>query len=49
VTEPADHDASSRVPVDEADAVSGFQIGVVLIGISITLGFDFDHVPIESL
>ena len=37
MTEPADHDASSRVPVDEADAVSGFQIGIVLIGISITL------------
>ena len=32
-----EHDASSRVPVDEADTVSGFQIGVVLIGISITL------------
>jgi len=32
-----DHDASARTPVVEADAVSGFQIGVVLIGISITL------------
>jgi len=32
-----DHDASSRTPVDESEAVSGFQIGVVLIGISITL------------
>ena len=32
-----DHDASSRIPVDESEAVSGFQIGVVLIGISITL------------
>lgn len=31
------HDANSRTPVDEAEAVSGFQIGVVLIGISITL------------
>ena len=32
-----DHDASSRIPVDPAEAVSGFQIGIVLIGISITL------------
>ena len=32
-----DHDANSRTPVDPAEAVSGFQIGVVLIGISITL------------
>lgn len=32
-----DSDASSRTPVAEADAVSGFQIGVVIIGISITL------------
>ncbi len=32
-----DHDASSRTPVDELEAVSGFQIGIVLIGISITL------------
>jgi len=32
-----DHDASSRTPVDESETVSGFQIGVVLIGISITL------------
>lgn len=31
------HGASSRVPVDESEAVSGFQIGVVLIGIAITL------------
>lgn len=29
--------ASSRTPVDPAEAVSGFQIGVVLIGISVTL------------
>lgn len=29
--------ASSRTPVDPAEAVSGFQIGVVLIGITITL------------
>ena len=29
--------ASSRTPVDESEAVSGFQIGVVIIGISITL------------
>jgi cytosine permease len=32
-----DQDASSRTPVDESEAVSGFQIGIVLIGISITL------------
>ncbi len=32
-----DYDASSRTPVDESETVSGFQIGVVLIGISITL------------
>ena len=32
-----DSDASSRVPVKESETVSGFQIGVVLIGISITL------------
>lgn len=32
-----DHDASSRTPVDESETVSGFQIGVVLIGITITL------------
>lgn len=32
-----DHDASSRTPVAESETVSGFQIGVVLIGISITL------------
>lgn len=31
------HDASARTPVDSADTVSGLQIGVVLIGISITL------------
>jgi len=30
-------DASSRTPVAESEAVSGFQIGVVIIGISITL------------
>jgi cytosine permease len=29
--------ASSRTPVDPAEAVSGFQIGIVLIGITITL------------
>jgi cytosine permease len=32
-----DADASSRTPVAESDTVSGFQIGVVIIGISITL------------
>jgi cytosine permease len=32
-----DHDASSRTPVEESETVSGFQIGIVLIGISITL------------
>lgn len=32
-----DTDASSRTPVDESEAVSGLQIGIVLIGISITL------------
>ena len=32
-----EHDASSRIPVDESETVSGFQIGIVLIGISITL------------
>lgn len=32
-----DTDASSRTPVAEAETVSGFQIGVVIIGISITL------------
>ena len=32
-----DQDASSRTPVDASEAVSGFQIGIVLIGISITL------------
>ena len=32
-----DSDASSRTPVAESEAVSGFQIGVVIIGISITL------------
>lgn len=32
-----DSDASSRTPVDESETVSGFQIGVVLVGISITL------------
>ncbi len=31
------HGASSRVPVDPSEAVSGLQIGVVLVGISITL------------
>lgn len=31
------YDASSRTPVDPGEAISGFQIGVVLIGISITL------------
>jgi len=37
VSKPVDHDASSRTPVDESETVSGFQIGIVLIGISITL------------
>lgn len=37
MSEVDEHDASSRVPVDESETVSGFQIGVVLIGISITL------------
>ena len=32
-----DSDASSRTPVDDSETVSGFQIGVVMIGISITL------------
>ena len=32
-----DSDASSRTPVTESETVSGFQIGVVIIGISITL------------
>lgn len=32
-----DSDASSRTPVADSETVSGFQIGVVLIGISITL------------
>ncbi len=32
-----DPDASARTPVAESEAVSGFQIGVVIIGISITL------------
>jgi cytosine permease len=31
------HDANARTPVDPAEAVSGLQIGMVLIGISITL------------
>ena len=31
------YDAASRTPVDPSEAVSGLQIGVVLIGISITL------------
>lgn len=31
------YDADSRTPVDPVQAVSGFQIGIVLIGISITL------------
>ncbi|WP_439106185.1 purine-cytosine permease family protein [Congregibacter sp.] len=31
------YDADSRTPVDPAEAVSGMQIGIVLIGISITL------------
>ena len=37
VNEVDEHDASSRIPVDESETVSGFQIGIVLIGISITL------------
>ena len=32
-----DTDASSRTPVAESETVSGFQIGIVIIGISITL------------
>lgn len=32
-----DADASSRTPVEESETVSGLQIGIVLIGISITL------------
>jgi cytosine permease len=32
-----DSDASSRTPVTESETVSGFRIGVVIIGISITL------------
>ena len=32
-----DSDANSRTPVAESDAVSGFQIGIVIVGISITL------------
>lgn len=32
-----DSDASSRTPVAETETVSGFQIGIVIIGISITL------------
>lgn len=32
-----DSDASSRTPVAESETVSGFQIGIVIIGISITL------------
>jgi len=32
-----DPDGSARTPVAESEAVSGFQIGVVIIGISITL------------
>jgi cytosine permease len=32
-----DADASSRTPVAESETVSGFQIGIVIIGISITL------------
>ncbi|MFT4767555.1 MAG: cytosine permease [Glaciecola sp.] len=31
------YDADARTPVDPTEAVSGFQIGIVLIGISITL------------
>jgi cytosine permease len=60
VSEPDDYDASSRVPVDESETVSGFQIGVVLIGISITLplmysagelaqGAGFTHAVIATL
>ena len=33
----AEHDANARTPVDPAETVSGLQIGIVLIGISITL------------
>jgi len=37
VTDFVAYDADARTPVDPAEAVSGVQIGVVLIGISITL------------
>ena len=32
-----DSDASSRTPVTDAETVSGFQVGIVIVGISITL------------
>lgn len=32
-----DSDASARTPVSDAETVSGFQVGVVIVGISITL------------
>ena len=34
---PVGTDADSRTPVADVDTVSGFQIGVVIVGISITL------------
>ncbi len=37
VSEHTTHDENARTPVDPAEAVSGLQIGIVLIGISITL------------
>jgi cytosine permease len=37
VAESLAYDADARTPVDPTEAVSGFQIGIVLIGISITL------------
>ncbi len=37
MAETSTNDAASRTPVDPGEAVSGVQIGVVLIGISITL------------
>ena len=32
-----DADASSRTPVADEETVSGFQVGIVIVGISITL------------
>jgi len=55
-----EHDASSRTRVDESETVSGLQIGIVLVGISITLplmysagelarGIGFDKAIIATL